>query len=309
MAHVDVLSQPPHCMRIQNSVHLQFLKAQQADDQITAIKTLLETTPHENYIVKNKLLYKTANGNDLLMVPDKMQANIIKTAHKHHLGPPATTSKKHKHVFAVIDAFSKFTWLYPTKSTDSSEAINQLENQRHVFRNPARIITDKGSAFTSSAFEDYCNKHKTYFISPLQLVFQDLMAKLENTISLSLLCCQNFLWIILRNAQFQQQHDAPRQDGKKQIYQVQDENPRTSPAQASSQVSTTRPSSNKRTQFGPGLKLKQKYLGSYEVTKVKHNDTDDVEKCDFVDGPYKTSTCAEFMNSSQTRLTLLDFSI
>ncbi|GFU92096.1 transposon Ty3-I Gag-Pol polyprotein [Trichonephila clavipes] len=76
------LSRPPHCMLIQNSVHLQFLKAQQADDQITTIKTLLETTPHDNYIVKNKLLYKTVNGIDLLVVPDEMQANIIKTAHE-----------------------------------------------------------------------------------------------------------------------------------------------------------------------------------------------------------------------------------
>ncbi|GFW19340.1 transposon Ty3-I Gag-Pol polyprotein [Trichonephila clavipes] len=65
MAPVDTLSRPPHCMLIQNSVHLQFLKAQQADDQITAIKTLLETTPHDNYIVKNKLLYKTVNVTDL----------------------------------------------------------------------------------------------------------------------------------------------------------------------------------------------------------------------------------------------------
>ncbi|GFX06989.1 transposon Ty3-I Gag-Pol polyprotein [Trichonephila clavipes] len=28
MAHVDALSRPPHCMLIQNSVHLQFFKAQ-----------------------------------------------------------------------------------------------------------------------------------------------------------------------------------------------------------------------------------------------------------------------------------------
>ncbi|GFT71627.1 retrovirus-related Pol polyprotein from transposon 17.6 [Trichonephila clavipes] len=77
MAHVDALSRPPHCMLIQNSVHLQFLKAQQADDQITTIKTLLETTPHDNYIVKNKLVYTTVNGTDVLVVPDAMQANII----------------------------------------------------------------------------------------------------------------------------------------------------------------------------------------------------------------------------------------
>ncbi|GFS60188.1 transposon Ty3-I Gag-Pol polyprotein [Trichonephila clavipes] len=123
MAHVDALSRPPHCPPlIQNSVHLQFLKAQQADDQITAIKTLLETTPNDNYIVKNKVLYKTVNGTDLLVVPDEI-------------------------------------------FTGSAEVINRLENQRHVFGNPARIITDKGSAFTSSAFEDYCKKQNILRIS------------------------------------------------------------------------------------------------------------------------------------------------
>ncbi|GFT80603.1 transposon Tf2-6 polyprotein [Trichonephila clavipes] len=230
MAHVEALSRPPHCMLIQNSVHLQFLKAQQADDQITTIKTLLETTPHDNYIVKNKLLYKTVNGTDLLVVPDEMQDNIIKTAHERghfavlrtqdlvskdfyisrlkdkvekciqncvtciltnrkrgkqdgtlnpiekndlplhtfhvdYLGLLATTSKKYKHVFAVIDEFNKFTWLYPTRSTDAAEVINRLENQRHVFGNPASIITDKGSAFTSSEFEGYCKKQNILHIS------------------------------------------------------------------------------------------------------------------------------------------------
>ncbi|GFW93631.1 transposon Ty3-I Gag-Pol polyprotein [Trichonephila clavipes] len=102
------------------------------------------------------------------------------------------------HVFAVIDAFSKFTWLYPTRSTDAAEVINRLENQRHVFGNPARIITDKGSAFTSSAFEDYCKKQNILHIS-ITTGLQDLMAKLKNKIPPSLLCCQNFLSTILRN--------------------------------------------------------------------------------------------------------------
>ncbi|GFW19143.1 transposon Ty3-I Gag-Pol polyprotein [Trichonephila clavipes] len=163
MAHADALSRPPHCMLIQNSVHLQ--KAQQADDQITAIKTLLETTPHDNYIVKNKLLYKTVNGTDLLVVPDEMQANIIKTAHERgHFAVLRTQDLVSKDFYIPrlkdkvekciqncvtciltnrkrgkqdeIDAFSKFTWLYPTRSTDAAEVINRLENQRHVFETP-----------------------------------------------------------------------------------------------------------------------------------------------------------------------------
>ncbi|GFY51395.1 transposon Ty3-I Gag-Pol polyprotein [Trichonephila inaurata madagascariensis] len=50
-------------------------------------------------------------------------------------------------------------------STDAAKAINRLENQRHAFGNSARIITDKGSVFPSSAFEDYCNKQNILHIS------------------------------------------------------------------------------------------------------------------------------------------------
>ncbi|GFW13026.1 hypothetical protein TNCV_3329581 [Trichonephila clavipes] len=334
MAHVDALSRPPHCMLIQKSVHLQFLKAQQADDQITAIKTLLETTPHDNYIVKNKLLYKTVNGIDLLVVPDEMQANIIKTAHEVAI------------LLFYAHKIYKFTWLYPTRSTDAAEVINRLENQKHVFGNPARIITDKGSAFTSSAFEDYCKKQNILHISIttglprsngqnekqnstiiavlsklsvddpekwyshvphlqeiLNSTFQRSikMTPFELLFGTKMKSCQDIEIVELLNdeitAPFQEQREALRQDAKKQIYKVQDENHRT--------YNLRRKQAHKyqlydlvaikRTQFGPGLKLKQKYLGPYKVTKVKHNDTYDVEKCDFVDGPSKTSTCAEFM--------------
>lgn len=34
----------------------------------------------------------------------------------------------------------------------------------------------------------------------------------------------------------------------------------------------------KRTQFGPNLKLKQKFLGPYEISKVKSNNTYDVNE-------------------------------
>ncbi|GFW62313.1 transposon Ty3-I Gag-Pol polyprotein [Trichonephila clavipes] len=280
MAHVDALSQPPHCMLIQNSVHLQFLKAQQADDQITTIKTLLETTPHDNYIVKNKLLYKTVNDTDLLVVPDEM------------------------------------------------------------------IITDKGSAFTSSAFEDYCKKQNILHISIttglprsngqikkqnstiiavlLKLSVDDLekchshvphlqeilnstfqrsikITPFELLFGPKMKSCQDIEIFELLNdeitAQFQEQRDALRQDAKKQIYKVQDENRRTYNLRRrqAHKYQLHDLVAIKRTQFGPGLKLKQKYLGPYKVTKVKHNDTYDVEKCDFVDGPSKTSTYAEFM--------------
>ncbi|GFX00124.1 retrovirus-related Pol polyprotein from transposon 297 [Trichonephila clavipes] len=293
MAHVDALSRPPHCMLIQNSVYLQFLKVQQADDQITTIKTLLETTPHDNYIIYGRC-----------------------RSHKS-IRKPKTCLRK----------------------------------------NPARIITDKGSAFTSSAFEDYCKKQNILHISIttglprsngqiekqnstiiavlsklsvddhekwyshvphlqeiLNSTFQRSikMTPFELLFGTKMKSCQDIEIVELLNdeitAQFQEQRNALRQDAKKQIYKVQDENRRTYNLRRrqAHKYQLHDLVSIKRTQLGPGfLKLKQKYLGPYKVTKVKHNDTYDVEKCDFVDGPSKTSTCAEFMKLwlSQTNST------
>lgn len=48
-------------------------------------------------------------------------------------------------------------------------------------------------------------------------------------------------------------------------------------------------------QFGPGLKLKSKYLGPYRITKIKLNDMYDVEKIENCEGLMKTITCAEYL--------------
>ena len=51
----------------------------------------------------------------------------LHTYHVDHLGPLESTSKQYNHIFAVIDAFSKFVWLYPTRSTTAREVIERLE--------------------------------------------------------------------------------------------------------------------------------------------------------------------------------------
>lgn len=81
----------------------------------------------------------------------------LHTYHVDHLGPLESTSKKYNHILVVIDGFSKFTWLYPTKSTTSQEVIRKLELQRQVFGDPACIISDRGTAFSSKEFNDYCD--------------------------------------------------------------------------------------------------------------------------------------------------------
>jgi len=80
----------------------------------------------------------------------------LDTFHVDHLGPLASTKKRYVHVLVVVDAFSKFTWLYAVRSTSAAEIINRLRKQSFVFGNPKRIISDRGSGFTSREFEEYC---------------------------------------------------------------------------------------------------------------------------------------------------------
>lgn len=88
--------------------------------------------------------------------PIEKGSTPLDTFHIDHLGPLPSTKKSYIYIFAVVDAFSKFVWLYATKSTTAAEVIDRLQKQSIVFGNPRRIISDRGSAFTSKEFKEYC---------------------------------------------------------------------------------------------------------------------------------------------------------
>nr|XP_012232667.1 PREDICTED: uncharacterized protein LOC105678149 [Linepithema humile] len=82
----------------------------------------------------------------------------LDTFHVDHLGPLASTKKNYRHIFVVIDSFTKFTWLYTTKSTSTAEVIDKLRKQSIIFGNPRRVVSDRGTAFTSNDFKEYCQR-------------------------------------------------------------------------------------------------------------------------------------------------------
>lgn len=86
----------------------------------------------------------------------------LHTYHIDHIGPMETTTKKYKHILVVTDGFTKFTWLYPCKTTACAEAIQKLTIQQAAFGNPRRIVADKGSAFTAGDFQQYCTDEEIH---------------------------------------------------------------------------------------------------------------------------------------------------
>lgn len=270
----------------------------------------------------------------------------LDTYHVDHLGPIPSTKKKYNHLLVVTDAFSKFCWIYPTKSTTAEETIQRLKNQAVIFGNPRRIISDRGTAFTSGAFRDYCKSENIEqvlittgiprgngqvermnrviipvlsklsennpadwykFIDQLQqninssfnrsvgkTPFEIMIGtnmRLKDDIKLRSLLEKEFIEI------FQKERSALRDEAVTNIQKIQQENRKT--------VNSKRKVSNiykegdlvaiQRTQGGPGLKLRSKFLGPYKITSVLRNDRYLVEKIGNQEGPIRTSTSADNM--------------
>ncbi|GBP07722.1 hypothetical protein EVAR_72478_1 [Eumeta japonica] len=93
-----------------------------------------------------------------LLAPIDKGDEPLGTYHVDHVGPMTATKKQYNYILVVVDAFSKFVWLYPTKDTGTDAVLDRLQKQSAVFGNPRRIITDRGAAFTSRAFEQYCEE-------------------------------------------------------------------------------------------------------------------------------------------------------
>ena len=78
----------------------------------------------------------------------------------------AEASGGYKYLFAVIDCFTKYAWVYPLKANTGKNAIECFEDVlAKCGEKPERVQTDRGSEFKNKAFEKYMrdNKINHYF--------------------------------------------------------------------------------------------------------------------------------------------------
>lgn len=88
----------------------------------------------------------------------------FRTIHVDHCGPFEKTSRGYKYILAVVDAFTKFLKVYPCKSTASNETINHLRNYYRNYSKSRRIVSDRGTIFTSDKFAEFINNESTQHI-------------------------------------------------------------------------------------------------------------------------------------------------
>lgn len=81
------------------------------------------------------------------------------TLHVDHFGPLPALMNKRKHVLVVVDAFTKFVKLFAVNSTSTKEVINSMEKYFAYYSRPKRVISDRGTCFTSLEFGEFMKRN------------------------------------------------------------------------------------------------------------------------------------------------------
>lgn len=81
------------------------------------------------------------------------------TIHIDHLGPFVKSKKGNIYILTIVDAFTKYVFVKPVKTTKTKDTLKVLENTFYDFGLPSRIISDRGTSFTSTAFKGFCDSH------------------------------------------------------------------------------------------------------------------------------------------------------
>lgn len=117
-----------------------------------------------NDYVENCLTCLTCNSssnrleNELHL--DALPNAPMQVVHADHFGPLQPTEEDCKYVLVVVDAYTRFTWLCATRTTSARETIRCLQQIFNTFGNPTELITDRGTAFTATEFNDFASERR-----------------------------------------------------------------------------------------------------------------------------------------------------
>lgn len=72
-----------------------------------------------------------------------------------HLGPFPKSKRGFLYVLVIVCSFTKYTIIKPTRNTKTTPVITALQEVMSIFGQPRRIVSDKGTAFTSVEFQRF----------------------------------------------------------------------------------------------------------------------------------------------------------
>lgn len=270
----------------------------------------------------------------------------LDTLHVDHLGPMPSTRKSYNYILTIVDAFSKFVWLFPVKATTSDETIKKLSLVTDVFGNPARIVADRGAAFTASQFKQYCQERGIELhhvatgvprgngqVERIHGIIIPTLTKLSidkpdewfkhvikvqkcinssHQRSIDSTPFEIMIGVKMRNPedvrimevledesrkQFIDKRAELRKAAKQSIEKIQEENRRNYNLRSrkAKEYDIGDLVALQKTQFDVGRKVKPKFSGPYEVTKIFPRDRYELKKVGESEGSNKTTAAADLM--------------
>lgn len=81
------------------------------------------------------------------------------TIHIDHLGPFTKSKKGNAYILTIVDGFTKYMFAKAVKSTKTKHTLRVLQELFFDFGLPSRIVSDRGTSFTSTAFQKFCHIH------------------------------------------------------------------------------------------------------------------------------------------------------
>ncbi|GFV32620.1 hypothetical protein TNCV_441121 [Trichonephila clavipes] len=300
MKHVDALSRYPIMMISSHDITQKIKEAQNKDEFISQLKSGIKVTPSDEYFLKNEILYKLHKNSELLVVPEMMQREIV--LHAHAQGHFA--SKKTESIVSQEFYIPRFTKIVQDVITICVPCIlsSRKAGKQEGFLHP--IPKDKGSAFTSTEFQKFCQEesiehvqittgvprgngqiermHETIIPVLTKLTIEEPEKWFKHVHRLQRIMNST----TTRSTKFTPFEVLIGAENKKQY------NKHRKPAYNYKPGDTV---AIQRTQFGTGLKLRPKYFGPYKVTKVNKHDRYEVQKIGQHEGPNVTSTSADKM--------------
>lgn len=85
-------------------------------------------------------------------------AEPMHTIHIDHLGPFVTSAARNTQILVMVDSFTKYVFVKAVRNTKTLPVLRVLDTVSETFGFPRRIISDRGTAFTSKNFKEYCQE-------------------------------------------------------------------------------------------------------------------------------------------------------
>lgn len=87
------------------------------------------------------------------------------TVHVDHLGPFVKSKRGNCYLLVIVDGFTKFVSISAVRNTKSVTSVQVMKQFVSYFGIPTRLITDRGTSFSSKTFQDFV---KAYGIKHIQ---------------------------------------------------------------------------------------------------------------------------------------------